>query len=69
MQSASSPQPSARLARLPKGTPPVFLATPKCPACGREPAIVFQVVRSADGRRPAARPVCLACCPEVTGGD
>jgi hypothetical protein len=67
MQFASSPRPSARPARNRKVTPPVFLATARCPACGREPAIVFQVVRSADGRPPQPRPVCLACCPKAAG--
>jgi hypothetical protein len=54
MQLASFPQPSARLTQKPRATASVFLATPGCPACGREPAIVFQVVRS--GIRQPAMP-------------
>jgi len=39
----------------------------KCPSCGREPAVVFEVVRTGDGRPVEARRVCLECCPKVTG--
>jgi hypothetical protein len=67
MQNVFPRQQSILPARNSKATAPVFLATPRCPACGREPAIVFQVVRSADERPPAPRPVCLACCPKAAG--
>jgi hypothetical protein len=54
-------------APAPNAVAPVFLSTPRCPACGREPAIVFHVVQSAGKQRAHTRPVCLACCPKVPG--
>ena len=38
-------------APAPNAVAPVFLSTPRCPACGREPAIVFHVVQSAGKQR------------------
>jgi hypothetical protein len=51
----------------PGPTAPVFLSSPKCPACGREPAIVFHVVQAAGEQRAHTRPVCLSCCPKAAG--
>ena len=46
----------------PTAPAPAVQATARCPRCGREPAIVFPLVRAAV--RPADAPlVCLACCP------
>jgi transposase-like protein len=63
----SSPRPPGGVAPAPNAVASVFLSTPRCPACGREPAIVFHVVQSAGQRRAHTRPVCLACCPKVAG--
>jgi hypothetical protein len=41
---------------------PAVQITARCPRCGREPAIVFPLVRAT--ARPADAPlVCLDCCP------
>ena len=56
-----SPQLPGHPGRVPKATEPVFLASPKCPACGRERAIVFQVASRVRGRLPETHPVCLGC--------
>jgi hypothetical protein len=61
------PQLPGHPGRVPKATKPVFLASPKCPACGRERAIVFQVVRRVRGRLPETHPVCLGCYPTGAG--
>ena len=53
--------------RAPARAAPVFLSTPKCPACGREPAIVFHVVQHEGKQQAHTRPVCLACCPKSPG--
>ena len=46
----------------PPAPAPAVQTTARCPRCGREPAIVFPLVRAAP--RPADAPlVCLACCP------
>jgi len=40
-------------------------ARPACPACGREPAVVFPLLAAGAGPRPDAAPlVCLDCCPK-----
>ena len=43
----------------------LFLSTPKCPACGREPAIVFHVIQSAGQQRALPAPCVWRCCPKV----
>ena len=48
---------------------PALRSSPKCPACGREPAVVFEVVQSADGQPVESHQVCLDCCPKVPNGS
>lgn len=51
---------------IPTPPAPVFQTVGRCPRCGREPAVVFPLVRVA--ARPAEAPlVCLACCPTGAG--
>jgi hypothetical protein len=46
---------------------PAVTISLKCPRCGREPAVVFKVVQTGDGKPVEARRVCLECCPKVPG--
>ena len=39
----------------------------KCPNCGREPAVVFPLIREFDHSVKDAPRVCLKCCPEPSG--
>jgi hypothetical protein len=45
-------------------TPPLFIPL-KCPNCGREPAIVFPLIRDHHKTVDEAPLVCLECCLEV----
>jgi hypothetical protein len=43
---------------------PAVLTRPRCPSCGREPAVVFPLLAPATGPGPnVGSLVCLACCP------
>ena len=45
---------------------PVVKVSPKCPSCGRESVIVFQITSLPGGQPlPEPRLVCLACCPKT----
>jgi len=45
---------------------PVVKVSPKCPSCGRESVIVFQIPSLPGGQPlPEPRLVCLACCPKA----
>jgi hypothetical protein len=54
-------------ARPDRDAKPAVTVSLKCPSCGREPAVIFEVVRTGDGRPVEARRVCLECCPKVPG--
>ena len=68
MPTARPSRPTARPAPAPapSGDPPAVQLSPRCPSCGRQPAVVFQVFQAADGRPLAApKQVCLECCPKT----
>jgi hypothetical protein len=46
-------------------TPPAVLAQLKCPSCGREPAIVFPLIRDHHTSVDQAPLVCMDCCLKV----
>jgi hypothetical protein len=47
---------------------PALRSSPRCPGCGRAPAVVFPDLR-AGGPPPDAPRVCLDCCPRVPRGS
>ena len=46
---------------------PALLSLLKCPNCGREPAVVFPLIRQYDQSVKDAPRVCLKCCSEASG--
>ena len=65
MPTVATPQSTDKSVQPPTAA---LATTPKCPSCGREGVVVFQVLRAADGSAPKDRkPVCLGCCPELDG--
>jgi hypothetical protein len=46
--------------------PQALASQRKCPNCGREPAVVFTMVQTSEGKPlPHPHKVCLACCPKI----
>ena len=46
---------------------PALASQLRCPNCGREPAIVFPLIRQYDQSVKDAPRVCLKCCYEASG--
>jgi hypothetical protein len=68
MPSARHAQPPDRPEQGPKADPP-SVRTRRCPSCGRDQAVVFEIGPSADGQPAERREVCLACCPKAAGAS
>lgn len=68
MPSARHSQSSDRPEQEAKADPP-SVQTRRCPSCGRDRAVVFEIGLSADGQPAERRQVCLACCPKATGAS
>jgi hypothetical protein len=51
----------------PAKEPAALASLLKCPNCGREPAVVFPLIREYDESVTDAPRVCFGCCAEARG--